>query len=171
MPASFPITLTVTAAPPTIVTPPASQTVMAGSNANFSVTPGGSPPFSYQWKFNGGDLAAQTYATLSLTNIQLINEGNYSVTVANAAGATTSSNAFLAVLIRPVLSDLQRGADGIVTMNLSGNTNRSYFLDITTNPPNWSALTTIAYTNGLMPLTDATATNVPLRFYRARLAP
>ena len=102
MPASFPISFTVTTAPPVIVTPPASQTVMTGSNANFSVTPGGSPPFSYQWKFNGGNLAAQTNATLSLTNAQPSDEGNYSVTVANAAGATTSSNAFLAVLIRPV---------------------------------------------------------------------
>ena len=54
-------------------------------------------------------------------------------------------------------------------MRLSGSTNRSYQIDISSNLTSWSLLTNIAYSNGLMPFIDTTATNAQQRFYRARL--
>jgi hypothetical protein len=56
-------------------------------------------------------------------------------------------------------------------MFLQGNVNRSYAIEISSNLANWGTLTTLSYTNGRMPFTDATATNATQRFYRARLVP
>ena len=42
--------------PPAILTPPASQAVLVGSNAAFSVAAGETGPFTYQWQFNGANL-------------------------------------------------------------------------------------------------------------------
>ena len=44
--------------PPTITTPPVSQTVPAGTPANLTVTAGGTGPFTYQWLLNGTNLPA-----------------------------------------------------------------------------------------------------------------
>jgi Concanavalin A-like lectin/glucanases superfamily/Immunoglobulin I-set domain/NHL repeat len=45
---------------PTIWLQPQSQTVPAGANVSFSVTATGASPLSYQWLFNGTDLAPPT---------------------------------------------------------------------------------------------------------------
>ena len=86
---------------PTILTQPASQTVTTGTNVTFSVTASGTPPLSYLWQFNGANLANATNATLTLTNVQLGQGGNYSVLVSNAAGFILSSNALLTVSPAP----------------------------------------------------------------------
>src|SRR4029079_2164505 len=61
----------------------------------------GTPPLSYQWLYNGTNLAGATSAALTLTNVQFANAGNYSVRVTNAAGSALSSNAVLAVTPLP----------------------------------------------------------------------
>jgi len=66
----------------------------------------GTPPFSYQWKFNGANLPNETNATLTLTAVQPAQGGAYSVFVFNGAGSTTSSNATLIVLL-PVAFNIQ----------------------------------------------------------------
>jgi sugar lactone lactonase YvrE len=43
---------------PSITTPPASQTNLAGANATLSVAVAGTGPFNYQWRFNGTNLPA-----------------------------------------------------------------------------------------------------------------
>jgi len=83
--------------PPTIATPPDSQTIAVGSNATFNVGVNGSAPFSYQWRFNDLPLPGKTAATLVLTNVQASNAGPYSVAVSNPAGAITSAVAALTV--------------------------------------------------------------------------
>ena len=45
---------------PSITAQPASQTVLAGSTATFSVTAAGTAPLSYQWQFSGTNLAGAT---------------------------------------------------------------------------------------------------------------
>ena len=90
---------------PFIATQPANQTVTAGSNVNFTVIAGGTSPLSYQWKFNGTNLTLATNLTLSLTNLQLNQAGNYSVLITNAYGSATSSNALLIVNAAPSLAN------------------------------------------------------------------
>ena len=104
--------------PPTILTQPASQTVTAGTNVTFSVTASGTPPLSYLWRVNGTNLANATNPTLTLTNVQLGQAGNYSVLVSNAAGFILSSNALLTV--SPAPSNCVPAPAGIVSW-WSGN--------------------------------------------------
>src|SRR5207253_2583875 len=64
---SSPATLTVNT-PPEITLQPQSQTVAQGGNVTFSVAATGTGPLSYQWRFNGTDIAGGTGSTLPLAN-------------------------------------------------------------------------------------------------------
>ncbi len=104
------VTVNVTS-PITGLTAPANRTVCVGTNASFSVTPGGGP-LTYQWEVsvNSGltwsPIAGATAATLNLTAVtQLMNNNLYRVTV-NAApcGAVTTAAARLNVNQLPVVT-------------------------------------------------------------------
>ncbi|HWQ90689.1 MAG TPA: hypothetical protein VN673_03375 [Clostridia bacterium] len=84
-----------------ITVPPFSQTRFTGQSASFAVELGGSPPFTYQWCFNASPIAGAAGSTLALTSLQTSNAGLYSVVVANASGAVTSTPALLTVLPVP----------------------------------------------------------------------
>ena len=85
------------ATPPYILTQPASQTVVVGDTAAFTVQAAGSAPLSYQWRLNGTNLAGASDSALAFVNIQLTNAGYYSVWVTNTSGSVTSSTAALVV--------------------------------------------------------------------------
>ena len=87
--------------PPAIITQPASQTVGAGGNVTFNVSAIGTPPLQYQWAFDGGSLTGDTNASLTLTNVQSGQGGNYSVTVLTTDGDLASSSAVLTVILPP----------------------------------------------------------------------
>lgn len=88
-------------APPAIITQPASQTVDAGSTANFQVTVAGTPPLVYQWYYNGAAIPGASAATLSLPGVQFSQAGSYSVIVTNSQGSVISSVATLTVVLAP----------------------------------------------------------------------
>ena len=73
---------------PVIATQPQSRTRIFGDSAEFSVSATGAT--SYQWYHNGTALAGQTNATLSLSNLQTSDAGDYTVVVTNASGAVTA---------------------------------------------------------------------------------
>ena len=54
---------------------------------------------SYQWRFNGTNIAGATGTSLTLSNVQPAQAGSYSVRVTNAFGAVTSQVATLTVLV------------------------------------------------------------------------
>jgi len=83
---------------PVITTQPQSLTVGVGSTATFQVTASGTPPLSYQWQMDGGELPGATGSTLTLTNVQLDQAANYAVVVTGVGGSVTSSPATLTVL-------------------------------------------------------------------------
>jgi hypothetical protein len=101
--------------PPAITVQPVSHTNSAGGTVTFIVGATGTPPLIYAWSFNGVPIAGATQATLTLSNLQPQQAGNYSVSVANAAGMVTSGNASLTVLspVAPVV--LAGPASRIVT--------------------------------------------------------
>jgi hypothetical protein len=87
---------------PYVVSQPVSQTVQANGAATFNVTAYGTLPLHYQWVHNTSNpLAGGTNASLSLTNIQSSQAGQYHVVVTNAFGAMASSNATLTVTNPP----------------------------------------------------------------------
>jgi hypothetical protein len=90
-----------TPAPPVILTQPPDQTVMVGGSATFNVTASGTLPLAYQWNFNGTNIVGATNTSLTLTNVQLYQAGNYTVLVTNAYGSILSSNAVLTVNLPP----------------------------------------------------------------------
>ncbi len=87
--------------PAFVVTQPSDQTVTSGSDVSFTVVPGGTPPFDYQWTWNGMRLAGATTSSLTLTNVQFGQAGAYAVTITNSLGFVESSNAVLTVVLPP----------------------------------------------------------------------
>lgn len=94
------------AVPPNISAQPISQTVRAGGSAAFSVTAGGTAPLIYQWRKNGANLAGATGASLTLSNITLADDADYSVRISNSGGALTSAVARLRVFAGDLGKDL-----------------------------------------------------------------
>jgi len=83
---------------PFINVQPAPLTISVGDTAHFQVQAGGSEPLRYQWKHGTTDLPAGTNSTLNITNAQVADAGQYSVTITNAIGKATSSSVLLTVL-------------------------------------------------------------------------
>jgi hypothetical protein len=92
-------TLTVNApVAPAIAAQPASQTVITGQSASFSVTATGTAPLSYQWQKNTTAITgatSATYATPATTSSD--NGAQFRVIVSNSAGSTTSGSATITV--------------------------------------------------------------------------
>lgn len=84
---------------PSIVTEPQDRTVVVSNNASFTVTVsvGTSTPFSYQWRFNGTNIAGATASAFTRTNAQFADAGDYTVVITNVAGSITSAVATLTV--------------------------------------------------------------------------
>ena len=87
---------------PSISVQPAGQTIGVSDPVEFSVAASGTPPLRYQWRFNATNiLSGATNSTLSLSNVQTNQAGNYSVVVTNGGGSIISSNAVLVVTTAP----------------------------------------------------------------------
>ncbi|HYG34360.1 MAG TPA: immunoglobulin domain-containing protein, partial [Clostridia bacterium] len=88
---------------PVITTQPSDQTARAGVTVIFSTVVGGSQPLSYQWHFNGSDIAGASAPgrALILTNVQPVNAGQYWLVVSNAFGVMRSDTAVLTVTDTP----------------------------------------------------------------------
>ena len=84
---------------PQIVAQPASQNVVVGSTAVFVATVSGTPPFSYQWRRNGTNIAGANTPSLTLNSVTAANAGNYSLVVTNRAGTVTTEAATLVVTL------------------------------------------------------------------------
>jgi hypothetical protein len=117
--------------PPSIIVQPANQVVTVGGSVTFSLAVGGTPPLSYQWSFGGSALDGATNATLTLTNVQFSQAGDYSVVITNVAGTASSSNATLSVNFPPAsvrvvsVTNAQSGATVNVPVALAANGNEN----------------------------------------------
>lgn len=108
--------------PPAITSQPQSQTVTVGQNASFVVAATGTTPLSYQWHFNGADIAGATTTLLTLVNVQPTNADSYSATVTNVAGLMNSAIAVLTLASAPTnaVMTVQINGNGTVTPNYNG---------------------------------------------------
>jgi hypothetical protein len=95
---------------------------------------------SYQWQFNGTNLAGQTAPMLALTNIDGSQAGDYSVIVANTGGAVTSSPASLAVSSSNAPPSLAAvgGQPGQLAFGLSGEIGRNYRIESSVDLIEWT---------------------------------
>ncbi len=146
--------LTVYWLPPAIITQPSNQTVAVDGTATFSVVAVGTPPLSYQWSFNGTNLAGATNATLALTDVQLDQSGDYSVLVSNLYGATNSAEAVLTVYGIPPTIMTQPSSETVVVGGAA-----SFSVAAVGTPPlgyqwNFNGTNLIGATNAMLTLSD-----------------
>lgn len=94
-----------------ITSQPQSRTNLVGSAASFSVAATGSAPLTYQWRFNGENIAGATTTNLNLINVQTTNAGNYTVVVTDSISASlTSAVAVLTVVVPPSFTEQPHSA-------------------------------------------------------------
>jgi hypothetical protein len=89
-------TLTVNV-PVYLLSQPTNLLVWSGGSAVFSVTAGGTPLLTYQWRKSGSNLPGANAASFTLANVTTNDNGNYDVVAANAYGSVTSSVVTLTV--------------------------------------------------------------------------
>ena len=91
---------------PAFTTQPAAQTAYIGGPASFSAAASGASTVSYQWRKDGVAMAGATNATLTLSNLQAGDAGEYSVIATNAEGSISSAGAILTLLpsVAPTIS-------------------------------------------------------------------
>jgi hypothetical protein len=87
---------------PVITQQPVTQTVCAGVTLGLSVT--ATAATSYQWNLNGQAINLATNASYSKNNIQQADAGNYTVSITNSCGTTTSSAAVVSVNTLPTIT-------------------------------------------------------------------
>jgi len=103
-----------------------------GTNVTFTVAASSAnPPITYQWRFNGVDISGATGTSLTVTNVQLEDEGNYSVGVIDDVGRIFgpiySANARLTPLLQPVVvqapasQTVVEGSDFSHSVEVTGN--------------------------------------------------
>jgi len=103
---------------------PTSVDVCEGSDVTFSVQASGSN-ISYQWQFNGNDIAGATNPTYTINNVSSSNAGDYVCVVTGDCGTVTSDVASLStgsgvtINTQPVSGDYCEGSD--VTLNISAD--------------------------------------------------
>ena len=139
---------------PALTMQPTNQTVIAGSNVTFAVATGSGPvPITYQWQFNGTNISWATNISLTLTNVQPPNQGNYDVVVSNNFGSVTSSNAFLTVVVIDLPTALN--TTGLVWTNV-GST--AWFAETNTSHDGFEAAQSGAVANGQSSALQTTVT-------------
>ncbi len=84
--------------PPQIIGQPVTQIADRGDIVTFSVVVADARGATFQWLFNGTNIAGATGDSLLLTNVSSLNLGQYSVVVSNSAGSVASAPASLSYI-------------------------------------------------------------------------
>jgi hypothetical protein len=157
-------------APPTINSQPQSQAGVPGGTGSFSVSASGTAPLQYQWALNGTNLASQTSSTLTLTNLQQTDFGNYMVLVSNDGGSVPSTPAALTQAVQPLLVPVSFDSSAFTFSFLSelGPTYAVEFKTDLMDDPQWQPLTNFSGTGATLQAVDSGATNEQ-RFYRVHV--
>ncbi len=106
---------------PSIIQQPTSLSVSVGQPATFSVTASGTPPPSYQWQKNGGNVNNAIQSTYTISAAQLSDGGNFQVVVSNSVSSVTSNMATLTVTAnqKPTASILTPSKNTLYTAGTS----------------------------------------------------
>jgi hypothetical protein len=156
--------------PPTVTTHPQSQTVTAGANVTFTVVASGTPPLSYQWRFNRAPIPGATGPTLVLNAVQASDAGSYTVVVSNAHGNATSQPAILTVNaaggVR--LSEVRWVPREGLRFKVTAPVGQRWVVEASTDLRQWLEIGTLEMTTGTREFTDAEAVVFPRSFYRLR---
>jgi len=157
---------------PTVTSQPTNLTVAVGGKATFYVSASGPTPLSYQWRFNGANIAGATGSAISLSSVQTNQAGSYSVLVSNYGGSVASSAATLRVLVSPAVAftgpSLGASHVSISVQSVAGlNYTLQYKNSMTDPASSWtSILPSVAGNGGAIILQDPQPPTLPSRYYR-----
>ncbi|HTV39256.1 MAG TPA: immunoglobulin domain-containing protein [Candidatus Sulfotelmatobacter sp.] len=146
---------------PLITQQPASVVVVAGQSASFSVGVNGELPFSYQWQFDGTNIAGATNRIYTIASVQPVNAGSYDVIVHNPVGTQVSQSATLYVGPAALLTALPYN-NGVFTFTVNGAPGYLYIIQGSTNLMVWFPIET-----NTAPFTFTNNSGCPYEFYRA----
>ncbi len=164
-------TLTVNVAP-SISAQPRNVTTNAGATVSFTVIASGTAPLEYQWQLEGSDISGATESVYSRNNVQVADNGAYSVIVSNVAGSIGSDDAILTVSASsppPHIDSITLLSAGNAQLDMSGGPGK-FAIEASALLTNWTELTIVTAAGNLFQYTDG-ETNLPARFYRLRVAP
>lgn len=109
--------------PPSILDQPKAASILVGEGFTLSVTPDGTPPFTYQWKKGTQNIPGATEATYTVAVAVAGDEADYTVEVKNAVGAKVSNVARVNVFERiPGLFPTGVDSEGVVLIDGSADT-------------------------------------------------
>jgi len=106
---------------------PFGQTVTRGRNVQFHARATGVQPLRYQWQLDGVNLPGATNASLTLTNIQGRDTGEYRVIASNALANVASTKAVLTI---PFSADLATALNATNLVWTTSSTNALWFTEI-----------------------------------------
>ena len=84
-------------------THPQTQLVRAGDNVVFHAGTEGAQPVRYQWRYMGEPIPGETNEMILLSDVQLLDEGDYSAVIRDASGRTVTNPGYLFVVAPPLL--------------------------------------------------------------------
>ena len=150
--------------PPTVQTPPQTQTAEAGSEVGLQVQASGTSPLFCLWYLNATNLIiCSTNCELQLTNVQFAQSGGYTAVITNVAGVVTSSPATLNV-VAPVE---RRPVPGVKLTGQTGSLLSVDYAGFLSPAPNWTTLGSISLTSTSQYYFDLTLPLPPHRYCRA----
>lgn len=160
---------------PVIFTQPANVNTTNGGTAIFTVVASGSPPLTYQWRFNGtnltdgGNLTGSSTASFTNASVSTTDAGNYTVVVSNPFGVITNvTPAKLTIGVPPQITvppsstSVTNGGTAVFSLTATGSTPLSYQWQFNhANPNNYTNLNNGPTSWGSL-ITGATLTNLTI---------
>jgi alpha-tubulin suppressor-like RCC1 family protein/outer membrane protein assembly factor BamB len=142
---------------------PQDVTTNAGSTVVFKVVASAGSALTFQWTFNGSNIAGATTSTLTFTNVQFTNSGTYAVKVSSATTSVFSSNAVLTVVSAPVITT------GLTNHFISAGSDLHLEVSAMGSPPmtaQWfsNGVAITAATNLFYDITNAQASSSPVAY-------
>jgi hypothetical protein len=161
---------------PTVSITPISQGALIGSKATFGTYTTGYPQLNYQWQFDETNIMGATNSILTITNVQVSDQGNYSVVLSSPYGSSMSpSNASLTVyasaaatLSSPMFTNInhfQFLVSGVIGYHYAVQTNANL------TGTNWVAISTNTSPFTFTDPSQLPFRTIPKRFYRAVYLP
>jgi hypothetical protein len=129
--------------PPSILVQPRNQSVSLGADVTFRVTASGGSSAAFQWQHNQTILLDATNSILVLTNVQMVDAGDYVAIASNGFGSATSQvatlnidPAFTKITFGPVVND--RGdSTGVAWADYDADGNLDFFMSNFGSPLNF----------------------------------
>ena len=155
-----------------IVIEPQGLELQAGRTLELSVSAQGVAPLSYQWRYDGVDIAGATGETLTLPAIRTAQAGRYTVVVSNAFSTLQSQEAVVSVVpVSSQIESFERLADGTVELRMTGPVGARAVVLVSSDMLEWTELVNLPIVNASFTYLDTEAPNIAVRFYRGQVLP